>query len=183
MNIDNVLIGLFVFLLFFGMPIYEWIGKRKNRKNKSLMNVEDSKIERLHTSSDAFQGITKRKDIIKDAEMCLLRDIYVIAYNNDGPSLNNTTMQVIAKITKGIDSNKKDHAQQISPELIEDLFPTDEKGKKEYLFNLLEEWKHSGDFNKRKTLMYIKDVAKKMGIPDNDYSHVYRIVMDFDPLD
>ena len=56
MDIDNLLIAILVFLLFFGMPIYEWIERiiKKNSKSGDIVlknSIQSAPYERKEIHS------------------------------------------------------------------------------------------------------------------------------------
>lgn len=120
------------------------------------------------------------KKKIKDADMCLLRDLLVVAFTNDGPTLQPKTRSIIADMVSYMDPNKYLKALSLNPDTIADVFPSDYKEKKNYLFKLFYVWKYSGNYSKRDSLKYIQKVSKKMKISDKDYNYTYDFIRNND---
>lgn len=111
-----------------------------------------------------------------------MRDLFVIAFANDGPKFSPITNEIIdifIEINK-IDPKKKEDVLYIAPEQIEDIYPTEYEEKTTYLHRLLYLWKRSGNRSKNESLQYIKEVSKKMNISDEDFVMEYDIVNDSD---
>lgn len=102
----------------------------------------------------------KRK--IKDAEMCLLRDLITVALA-DG-NMSNKARKAIAEITQSnnIPICKFQQACSVNPENIADIYPIDEEGKRKYLFQLVYILTIDKYYSKRK-VDYVESIAKKLG--------------------
>jgi hypothetical protein len=118
-----------------------WYGYKKN----NIMGILD---------------LFKKK--IKDAEMCLLRDLITVALA-DG-SMSDKARKAIAEITQSnnIHICKFQQACSVNPENIADVYPIDEEGKKKYLFQLVYILTIDKYYSKRK-VDYVEFIAKKLG--------------------
>lgn len=113
--------------------------------------------------------------------MCLLRDLLVVAFTNDGPKLQPKTSGIIAEMIPYMDPNKYLKVFNIDPDLIADVYPSDYEKKKKYLFKLLYVWKFSGNYDRKASLKYIQKVSQKMNLSAIDYSYTYDFIKDYDP--
>lgn len=121
------------------------------------------------------------KKRIRDKDLCFLRDLYCIAFVNDGPFIQDKTKEIIAEMTESISEEKKSNFLSIDPERIADIYPEDYKDRERYLFSLFYLWKFSGNHNKDKSYDYIRNVSKKMGLSSSVFATTYDIIRDYDP--
>ena len=148
-------------------------------KRKSIDT--DQRVKTIDAAQTSSPRIT---ETIRDKswDLCFLRDLFVIAFANDGPRFSPITNEIIdifIEMNK-IDPKKKEDALSIAPEEIEDIYPTEYEEKTTYIHRLLYLWKHSGNRSKNESLQYIKEVSKKMNISKEDFVMEYDIVNDSD---
>ena len=114
-------------------------------------------------------GLFKKK--VSDPDMCMFRDLYTIAFGNDGSKLSKSSMDIIAESFKAplnLDMMKGMVAMKADPDTIKDCYPI-EKGKRDaFLKLMILLWVRSGNLSKATTKQYIYKVAKKLGYSDRD---------------
>lgn len=122
----------------------------------------------------------KKKVLEPDPDLCLFRDLYVIAFGNDGPKLSKSSIDIISEAFNpplNLNKEKSKIAMKANPDTIQDCYPIEKEKKDIFLKLMVLLWVRSGNHSRAATKQYIFNVAEKLG-----YSRIY-VVDEFEVME